>query len=185
MGRKNPDLDLLAVKVDGPTKEGLAWGLRVGFITFAAPGLTRRHYDALENKVAGGIRSLASNSSRLSQSLLIRAMKSGSYAAEKREAFEVLRARYRTVTRMVLGGAAPPGVRPLPFNSGYFMTIEIENGSAEELRARLLAEKGIGTIAVGERHQRIAYSSVNTEELEDVFAEIFRAAALHACIRSR
>ena len=34
--------NLLAVKVDGPTKEDLVWGFRVGFLTFAARGLTEQ-----------------------------------------------------------------------------------------------------------------------------------------------
>ena len=169
--------NLLAVKVDGPTKEDLAWGFRVGFITFGSAGLGRPHYDALQNKVTGGIRSLVSNSSRLSQSLLIRAMTSGSYASEKRKTFEILEQRYAAVKRVVEGGGVPSGVRVLPFNSGYFMTLELESACAEEIRARLLAEKGIGTIALGDRHLRIAYSCVDTDELDGVLAEIFRAIA--------
>ena len=33
---------LLAVKVDGPTKEEFVWGFRTGMLTFGAPGLPER-----------------------------------------------------------------------------------------------------------------------------------------------
>jgi len=41
---------VLAVKVDGPTKEDYVWGLRMGFITFGSAGLDDKGYDALVTK---------------------------------------------------------------------------------------------------------------------------------------
>ncbi len=50
---------LLAVKVDGPTKEKFVWGFRTGMLTFAATaaGDADALYKALETKAAGAIRS--------------------------------------------------------------------------------------------------------------------------------
>jgi aspartate/methionine/tyrosine aminotransferase len=161
--------------VDGPTKEDLAWGFRIGFLTFASPALGAEQYAVLENKVTGGIRSLVSNSNRLAQSLLIRALQSASYRDEKAQTFRILAERYHEVKRILAKTAVPPGVRVLPFNSGYFMTIEIAEGSSEELRKRLLLDHGVGTIASGDRYLRIAFSSIDVEKLEDFFRILFRA----------
>jgi len=38
---------VLAVKIDGPTKEDYVWGLRMGFVTFGSAGLNETHYEAL------------------------------------------------------------------------------------------------------------------------------------------
>ena len=165
--------NLLAVKVDGPTKEDLVWGFRVGFITLGSAGLKPEHYDALENKITGEIRSLVSNSSRLSQSLLIRALKGGSYGREKRRVFGILKERYLAVKRILASRGSTAGVKVHPFNSGYFMTLELENTSAPELRRRLLEQREIGTISIGERFLRIAYSSVDADRIEGFFEELF------------
>jgi aspartate/methionine/tyrosine aminotransferase len=48
--------NVLAVKLDGATKESYAWGLRVGFITFGFKGATEEDYKVLEDKAAGVVR---------------------------------------------------------------------------------------------------------------------------------
>ena len=166
--------NLLAVKVDGPTKENLVWGFRVGFVTFAARGLADRHYDALGQKVLGAIRSSVSNSSQPAQSLLLKAMQDPAYEQQKQEAFATLAARYRRAREMA--ARTPPPLRALPFNSGYFMTFELERGGAEALRKRLLLEHGVGTIAFQDRYLRVAYSSVEAERIEELYTLIFQAA---------
>ncbi len=166
--------NLLAVKVDGPTKENLVWGFRLGFLTFAARGLTAAQYEALGQKVLGAIRATVSNSSQPAQSLLLEAMQNPAYEAQKKEAFAVLAARYRRAR--ALAARAPAGLRALPFNSGYFMTFELAQGGAERLRKALLQEHGTGTIALGDRHLRVAYSSVDEERLEELYSTIYQAA---------
>jgi aspartate/methionine/tyrosine aminotransferase len=166
--------NLLAVKVDGPTKENLVWGFRVGFLTFAARGFTEKHHEALAQKVLGAIRATVSNSSQPAQSLLLQAMRDPGYEAQKKEAFAALAARYRKAR--ALAAKAPAPLRPLPFNSGYFMTFELAEGGAERLRQRLLQEHGVGTIALGDLHLRVAYSSVDEERLEELFSLIYQAA---------
>jgi aspartate/methionine/tyrosine aminotransferase len=167
--------NILAVKVDGPTKENLVWGFRVGFLTFGSRGLSEPHYTALTQKLMGAIRSSVSNCSQIAQSLLLRSMKSPHYAGEKRRAFEALKERYLR-SREVLGRLSPP-LRPLPFNSGYFLTLLLEQGGAEKLRTSLLHDRGIGTISIQDRYLRVAYSSVEVERLEELYSTIAEAAS--------
>ena len=68
--------NLLAVKLDGITKEEYAWGLRVGFVTFGVKNGTKELYKELEGKAAGVLRGNISNSSHPAQSLFLNALKS-------------------------------------------------------------------------------------------------------------
>ncbi len=167
--------NMFAVKVDGATKENLVWGFRIGFLTFASKDLRKEHYDALEKKAMGSIRSSVSNSSKIAQSLLIRAMKDPDYIREKDKAFETLRARYLKV-REIVSSKESTKIEALPFNSGYFMTFRVKNSKAEELRTYLLHERGIGTISINDDYLRVAYSSIDLENLEELYNEIFTAA---------
>ena len=45
--------NVLAVKIDGPTKEDYVWGMRCGFLTFGCKGFTAEQYDALVKKLMG------------------------------------------------------------------------------------------------------------------------------------
>jgi aspartate/methionine/tyrosine aminotransferase len=166
--------NLLAVKVDGPTKEDLVWGFRIGFVTFAAGGLAAEQFEALEQKVMGTIRSSVSNSSQPAQNLLLKAMQDPNYGREKQEAFAELARRYRKARELT--ARTPPPLKALPFNSGYFMTFVLERGSAETLRRNLLMDRGVGTIAFQDRYLRVAYSSVDLEKLEELYAIIFEEA---------
>jgi aspartate/methionine/tyrosine aminotransferase len=168
---------ILAVKVDGATKENLVWGFRVGFLTFASPGLRAEDavYQALTQKVMGAVRSSVSNSSTLSQSLLLGAMQSPIYGEEKRRVFAILRQRYRR-SREILDSLSGP-LRVLPFNSGYFLCFDTAELSAERLRQKLLKEEGVGTISIQDRYLRVAYSSVDEEKLEELYTTIMRAAS--------
>ena len=52
-----------------------------------------------------------------------------------------------------------------PFNSGYFVCLKLKNIKAEVLRQKLLANQGIGTIAISEYALRLAFSSVEKEDI--------------------
>jgi aspartate/methionine/tyrosine aminotransferase len=169
--------NILAVKVDGATKENLVWGFRVGFLTFASRGLSGKEgvYEALTQKVLGAVRSSVSNSSMLSQSLLLEAMRSPVYAEEKSRVLAMLRERYRR-SREILDSLSGP-LRVLPFNSGYFLCFDAAEVGAERLRQKLLKEEGIGTISIQDRYLRVAYSSVDAEKLEELYTAIMKTAA--------
>jgi aspartate/methionine/tyrosine aminotransferase len=168
--------NILAAKVDGATKEEYAWGLRVGFVTLGSKGMTQEQYAALEAKLKGTIRSSISNSSNLSQSIIARLLSSPNHQSEKDLAYERLKRRFDRVTELVADSSRPEALRPLPFNSGYFMTFACEGIDAEKLRQALL-DRGIGTIAVGSAYLRVAYATVEEEELEPFFRELYETAA--------
>jgi aspartate/methionine/tyrosine aminotransferase len=167
--------NVLAAKVDGSTKEDLTWGFRTGFITLGAKGLTAAQYDALTRKLMGAVRSTVSNSSMLAQSLILRAMESPDRDAQKQAAALILRERYAR-TKSILAKKESAALAPLPFNSGYFMSFRVNRGTAEALRKTLLAESGIGTIAINERCLRVAFSSVDVEKLQDLYDTIYSTA---------
>lgn len=168
--------NLLAVKIDGATKEDYVWGFRVGFLTFGIKGGTPALFDALEAKAAGAIRGNISNSSNPAQSMLVRSWTSGEYDAEKKEKYELLATRYRTVRDIL---AAHPEYAaafvPLPFNSGYFMCVRPLKVDAELLRKKLLADYSTGTINFN-GVLRIAFSATPTARLPALFDNMYRAA---------
>lgn len=164
--------NVLAVKVDGATKEEYVWGLRVGFLTFAGKGLTKKHTDAIEQKLMGSVRSSFSSSPKISQTLIKKAIQSSKYSEDKKNFELIMKERYLKVKEILKGRTNGKKLKELPFNSGYFMTFETEPGYNEKLRQKLL-EVGIGTIALGETSFRIAFSSVDKDKLEDLFTTIF------------
>ncbi len=167
--------NVLAIKLDGATKEDFSWGLRVGFVTYGSKNLTPEQYAALEQKTMGIIRATISNSPRLSQTLVTRSMKSPSYEAEKKANFAILEKKYEKV-KEIIRKSKQDIIQALPFNSGYFMCFKTEKLGAEKLRQYLLFEKGIGTIAIDDKYLRIAFSSVEMQDMEPLFSEIFQAA---------
>lgn len=166
--------NILAVKVDGPTKEEFAWGLRIGFVTFGSKGLEQVHYDALNLKLLGSIRSSVSNCSRPAQSLLIRALNEPGYLEQKTTLVGELKQRYMEAKRIINETDFAP-LKPLPFNSGYFMSFYFP-GKAEQLRVKLLDEAGIGTISSQGDYLRVTFAAVECDALPSLFGEIKKAA---------
>ena len=167
---------VLAVKIDGPTKEDYVWGARVGFITCACAKGGPEFYRAMESKFGGAIRGSVSSSSNIGQTMLLRAYNSSAYEEEKAQKFETLRRRYLKI-REILQERKEYGerIRPLPFNSGYFMCVEVKSGKAEEVRRVLLERYGTGVIAT-ENLLRVAFSSTPYDCLEKLYDNIYRAA---------
>ncbi len=166
---------ILAIKVDGATKEDFVWGFRIGFITFGAKGVTSEQYEALVKKTMGAVRSSISNASKPAQSLILKGMKSSTYHQEKQQAFDLLQSRYVLVKDILKRHADDDNLVPLPFNSGYFMAFACK-GSAEELRLYLLDRYEVGAIAIKDDYLRIAFSSVDNDRMEELFDIIYQAA---------
>ncbi len=167
---------ILAAKVDGSTKEDFVWGFRGGFVTFGCKGMDRKHYEALEKKLMGIIRSSISSSPSPTQYILLKAIEHPSYHEQKEQFKQLLLKRYQTVKRFLEKHPCPSVLKTLPFNSGYFMCFECNGINAEILRLHLLNTYGIGTISIQEKWLRVAFSSVNEEHIEDLYAHIFKAA---------
>ncbi|MBF0100379.1 MAG: aminotransferase class I/II-fold pyridoxal phosphate-dependent enzyme [Desulfobacterales bacterium] len=162
---------LLAVKLDGATKEHYVWGLRVGFITYGCmiSDNVSQVYDALEKKTAGCIRGTISNASHLSQSIIVQAMKQAAFKSEKKDKFEILNQRAHRVKEVLQHPKYKDAWDVYPFNSGYFMCIRLKHIQAEKLRVHLLDKYGVGLIALGERDIRVAFSCIEIEEIQELF----------------
>ena len=159
---------LLAIKLDGASKEDFAWGLRLGFMTYGIAG-GQGAYEALEKKTGGCIRGTISNSPNVSQELLMRAMNDPDYNAQKAEKFAVLQRR-AAIARTVL--ADPKFVEawtPYPFNSGYFMCLKMHGLDAEAYRVRLLNDYGVGVISSSDTDIRVAHSCVDEGDIADLY----------------
>jgi aspartate/methionine/tyrosine aminotransferase len=169
--------NLLAVRLDGATKELFVWGLRCGFITFG-PGRTESAdevSEVLDAKLRGAIRGGISNVPQLSQTLVDRALTSPSIAAERAQKHETLRARAEKVYEAANAPRFRNSFRVYPFNSGYFMCVEVQGVPAEKLRVHLLDEFGIGVIATSPTDVRVAFSCLEIEEIEPLFEALHEA----------
>jgi aspartate/methionine/tyrosine aminotransferase len=167
---------ILAVKLDGATKEDYVWGFRVGFLTFGAKGLTSAACDALEKKAGGCIRGTISNCPQPSQSILLKAMSDPDYAGQRREKHDVLRRRAERVRTVLADAKFAVAWTPYPFNSGYFMCLKLKELNAELFRLRLLEKHGIGVIATSATDVRVAFSCVEEQSIGDLFEQMFRCA---------
>ena len=177
---------LLAVKIDGATKEDFAWGYRVGFLTYGYGEATTTGLKALEDKTAGLVRGSISNASHVSQSMLLTAYQSDQYPDWKQQAFDVMFSRYQAV-RTVFNDRPEYRNRfvPLPFNSGYFLCVRpIEPGITPEAIRRLLLERyDTGVIATGDA-VRIAFSSTSAASIPLLFDHLASAIDLLAAERT-
>ena len=167
--------NVLAVKLDGTTKEDYVWGLRVGFVSFAFKGATDAQLKALEAKAAGCVRSGISNVSSIGQHLAVAAYADPGYEKQKREKYNVLKGRYDEVRRIL---ARHPEYAsrfvPMPFNSGYFMCVKPVGVEAEKVRRRLIEAYSTGTIVLSGL-LRISFSTVPRRRLAGLFANVAAA----------
>lgn len=166
---------VLAVKLDGPTKEDYVWGFRVGFISFGVKNGTSELYEALENKTAGAVRGNISNVSHLSQSLLYKAYFSPQYDEDKKDKFITLKSRYQSIIQALSDPKYSEFFTALPFNSGYFMCIELKDPlKAEAIRKILLDKYSTGVIVFGNLI-RLAFSAVPQSKIPELIENIYLA----------
>lgn len=170
-GLVNKHPRLMAIKLDGATKENYVWGLRVGFITYGAclPGDHDGVYNALERKTAGAVRGSISNASHLSQTITLRSLKSSSYKAEKEDKFRIMKERAMEVKRVLANPKYRKAWEVYPFNSGYFMCLKLKTVEAEPLRVHLLNQYGVGLISLGKQDLRVAFSCVEKKDVQELY----------------
>ncbi len=169
--------NLLAIKLDGATKEEFAWGFRTGFITLAdgssngSPALL----EALNKKVMGSIRGTISNCPHPSQTFVIEALQSANFTAQKQQKYEILKQRALRTKEVLDSGKYDASWDYYPFNSGYFMCLKLKSVDAEQLRLHLLDHYGVGTIAINSTDLRIAFSCIAVEDIAELFNLIHQA----------
>jgi aspartate/methionine/tyrosine aminotransferase len=172
----NAHPNLLAIKLDGATKELFVWGLRCGFVTYG-PGRAENAQavlDALEAKTKGAIRGAMSNSPMLSQSLVEKALASSSIDAERKQKCEVLRERAAKVYEVANAPRFRESWDVYPFNSGYFMCIKLKGVDSEKLRVHLLDQHQTGLISTAPTDLRIAFSCIEAKDVEPLFEIVHR-----------
>ena len=166
------DKNVLAVKLDGTTKEDYVWGLRVGFISFAFKGATDEQLKALEAKAAGNVRSGISNVSSIGQHMAIAAFADPMYAAQKKEKYVVLKKRYQEIRKILKKHPEyAEFFEVMPFNSGYFMCVKPLGVDAEAVRKHLIAKYSTGTIMLSGLI-RLAFSTIPTAKLATLFQNV-------------
>ena len=168
--------NVLAVKLDGTTKEDYVWGLRVGFITFAFKGAGDEQLKALEAKAAGNVRSAISNATSIGQAMAIAAYADmDAYDAQKKEKYDVLKSRYDEIRRILAEHPEYGGTfEVMPFNSGYFMCVRPKGIDAESVRKHLIAKYSTGTIVLSGLI-RLAFSTIPRCKLAELFANVHSA----------
>lgn len=169
---------ILAVKVDGPTKEEFVWGFRTGMLTFSTRAFLSDEalYGALEKKAAGAIRSAISNCSHVAQSVLAKSLGTEELILERQQKKEILEARSHRVHEVLSSARYADLWEAYPFNAGYFMCLKLKGLDAETFRKHLLEKYGVGVIADGQRDIRIAFSAVELDQIEDLYAVLETAA---------
>ena len=164
--------NVLAVKLDGTTKEDYVWGLRVGFVTFAFKGATDDQLKALEAKAAGNVRSGISNVSSIGQHLAVKAFADPRYVQQKRDKYAVLKKRYHEIrTILKLHPEYADAFEAMPFNSGYFMCVRPKGVDAEAVRRRLIEKYSTGTIVLSGLI-RLAFSTIPTAKLQKLLQNV-------------
>ena len=167
--------NVLAVKIDGATKEDYVWGFRVGFITYGIKGGSEDLYHALEMKTAGAVRGNISNSSNLSQSLLLHAFESPDYNDQKHSKFIIMKSRYQAIKDVLSDDKYKEYFTALPYNSGYFMCVQLAEGlDGEAIRDILINKYSIGIINLN-NILRVAFSAMAASDAKELFEGIYNA----------
>jgi len=166
------DKRIVAVKLDGATKEDYVWGFRTGFITYGVAGNDADTLLALEKKSAGCIRGNISNASHLSQTILLKSMADENYEVYKKEKFDLLKNRALKMKEVLKDPKYKDAFDVYPFNSGYFMCIRLKDVNAEALRLHLLENYGTGLISIGDNNIRVAFSCLEESDVETLFGII-------------
>jgi aspartate/methionine/tyrosine aminotransferase len=125
----------------------------------------------------GAIRSSVSCANTPAQYLMLKTIEDPRTVGEKDRYYNMMRARYHAVKRFIAENPNHPVLDPLPFNSGYFMSFHCTGIGAEALRQELLAKHGIGAVALEEKYLRIAFSSIDEEQIPEIYRIIYDTAA--------
>lgn len=167
--------NILAVKCDAATKEEMVWGFRIAFITYGCKNFTTEQYDALMQKTMGALRGSLSCCTTPGQNILLKGMADANYHADKKAGVQKVGERYHALKKALLKYKGNDKLIPLPFNSGYFMSFTCKC-DAEELRQNLLNNYGTGVIRLDDNHIRLAFSSIDLENVEALVDTVYQAA---------
>ena len=106
--------------------------------------------------------------------MVLKALQSPTFDAERAAKKEILRARAARVHEVLRKPQYAEAWEPYPFNSGYFMCVRLKGVDAEKLRVHLLDKYQVGVIATDPTDIRVAFSCVEVGDIEEVFETIYR-----------
>jgi len=109
--------------------------------------------------------------------LLYAAYFSAQYEADKKEKYHTLKSRYQAIIKVLEDTKYTEYFKALPFNSGYFMCIELDDSlNAEAIRKILLDKYSTGVIVFGNLI-RLAFSAVPESKIPELVENIYLACA--------
>jgi aspartate/methionine/tyrosine aminotransferase len=170
--------NLVAVKIDGATKEFSFFGGRVGFLTFALEPDSEAAR-SLESKVKLLVRSVVGSPVAASQVVLLQALRKEGIESEDEAVRALLESRYKAL-KGALAGVDPALMTVLPFNSGCFALVELPERlglDSEAVRKHLLAHHDTGLISIAPRYLRIAHCSVDEAALPELVKRLEKGIA--------
>ena len=168
--------NILAVKCDAATKEEMVWGFRVAFVTYGGTDFTDAQYDALVQKTMGAIRGSLSSCSMPGQNIILKGLADPNHDSDRANGVQKIGERYLRLKESLKKYTDNEALKPLPFNSGYFMSFWCKP-NAEDLRKYLLDKYQTGIIRSDDHHIRIAFSSVDVQNIEDLVDTVYKAAS--------
>ena len=168
--------NLVPAKIDGATKEFAFFGGRTAFLTFGLD-LDDGATHALENKLQCLSRGTIGSPSATAQVVLARALASGQALEEVEAVRRVARERYDAVMP-ALAALDPDLLRPLPFNAGFFVLMQLAPGielDPHDVRRHLIEHHDTGIVAAQPNYLRLALCSVDAESLPEMVRRIEKA----------
>lgn len=161
----NPLVDnsnCLIVKLDGITKEFYSWGFRVGFISYYTSNI--EFIPTLEEKTQGFLRSSTSSPANISQIIALETLKHPDTESQKNKNISLIKNRYNILKEVIIEKQLEKYCNVLPFNSGYFFTIEMPpHINAHDFRLNLLHNYKYGVYSIDKNYIRIAFSCLDIE----------------------
>jgi hypothetical protein len=106
--------------------------------------------------------------------MVLKSILNNSFIEEKQTKFDVLKKRANRVKEVLLDPKYKDAWNVYPFNSGYFMCIQLKDIDAETLRCHILEKYGVGLIALGDKNIRIAFSCLEIEDIPELFDIILK-----------
>jgi aspartate/methionine/tyrosine aminotransferase len=175
---------VLAVKLDGASKEFLWYGSRIGCITFAVPQTLAARRDLvageLEGKLSAVIRGSVSNCNHAAQQMIAHGIneKLGALLAERQKVIDVLKRRWEVYTGQI-AKADPKVLKPLASNSGFFALVDLVSAKAEDVADLLMTKYKVGVVpstSGGRQSLRIAFCGVVEGDIPRLVESLFAAA---------
>jgi aspartate/methionine/tyrosine aminotransferase len=161
--------NLLALKVDGATKELSFFGGRLGFLTLGVEPESEVARE-MEARVRMLVRTELGSPPAVSQVVALQALRSPTVEREVEAVRLLLESRYRAL-KGALAGVGSDLLTVLPFNSGCFALAEIPERlgiDAQAVRRHLLARHDTGLVSISPRYLRIAHCSVDAAAIPEL-----------------